>query len=252
MAPYVPKHKRQLTGSELGPYNCNMAAAAMLADAMTLGLVDVTADAMRSASGDSAGGTDIRDAATALARYNLYPTLYDSTDALGWTGLRSAIAHDRPAVVHGDYDAIPAILKGDKAFYGLHSVYWNAIVAGGVMVGDPLNDGRRGDIPKGYVVWPESVANGYAAAFPGGPYTALIATLTRIRVRVDVANVRSGPARSAAIITHKRRGALLRAGIRAELGERIGGDARWYRVWLADRNRLGYMHASVVTVSTIT
>jgi hypothetical protein len=250
MATYLPDFKKQLTGTKLGPYNCNMAAAAMLADAATLGIVNVSADAMRRASGrDEPAGTTIADALTALAAYGVHPTGYDASDGLTYGRLLELVSAGRSAIVHGDYDAVPTALRGDKDFEGYHSVFLAGLVPSGATIGDPLNDGRRPGIPRGWVVWPLDVLRLYMERFPGAGLTAAIMRLGTATVRVPVANVRAGPSRSSAIITRLRAGRRLRASEKPDLGESVGGDRRWWRV-LLPTGGVAWMHASVVLVTS--
>lgn len=240
MGRYQPKFKPQLTGTPLGPDNCNMAAAAVFADYQTLGAIDETADQMRAFSGDTVGGTNITDAATALAHVGLHLNIVRNgaisvlNDALLTLG----------AIVHGDYDQVPNALKGDVAFEGLHSIFACYRGLNDTLVYDSLDDGRAASVPKGPILWPNSVLDAYASKFPGG-ITYGLTTLWRVHVIVGAANIRPTPSTAMDPIDTLPRNAIVPYG-KIVIGQSVAGDARWFRVWDSRKNRLGYMHASVV------
>jgi Bacterial SH3 domain len=260
---YLANYEKQLTGSACGPYNCNMAASAMLAQQVSLGAINTAPDELRKLSGTAwectdnnklNDGTNIKDAATALARKGVHLTIYDSTDGRTFTMLTSALKEGRFAVVHGDYDQVPRQLRGDKDFLGLHSVFFHEYAAQvalyngtrgpGIRVGDGLNDGRRAGIPNGYVWWPLKVAENYAVKFPGGGLTYGLMDRRRLEARVN-ANVRTKPALSGKIIRTAPKGTDFTWGA-VQIGQAVGGDRRWYRVWDTSKGVVGFMHASVI------
>lgn len=277
---YEPLFRRQLTGTACGHANCNMAAAAHLADRATFGLVQRTADQMRTLSGTAAectdadprnDGTSQGDALVALAKLGLAPTAYDRSDGLAPSELRAYVVEGLGAIVMGDYDRVPLGLRGDREFLGFHSVWaneWTASVmvaprlefAGytgpAYRVWDSLNDGRAdrpsGKIaPKGPIWWPEPVMAAYAEAMAAGAGNLLVIVPDRVRatVRVNVANVRTGPGLSFPVFTRRSRGTVLPASALPDIGAAVGGERRWWRVWAGER--VGYMHASVVTIATV-
>jgi hypothetical protein len=260
---YLPQFEKQLTGSACGPYNCNMSASAMAAQQVSLGAINTSPDELRKLSGTAwectdnshlNDGTNIKDAATALARKGVHLTIFDSTDGQDFNDVIAALKGGRFAVVHGDYDQVPTKLRGDKDFLGLHSVFFQEYVASvtlyngtkgpAIRVGDGLNDGRRAGIPNGYVWWPVGVAKNYAVKFPGGGLTFGVIDRRRLEARVN-ANVRTKPSLSGAIIRTAPRGTDFTWGA-VQIGQSVGGDRRWYRVWDSARGVVGFMHASVI------
>jgi len=240
-----------------------MAAAAMATQQCTLGAINTNPDQMRTLSGTAwectdnnklNDGTSIQDAATAMAKKGIHLAVYDSSDGRDFDDIVAFLKIGRFAIVHGDYDQIPVKLRGDKDFLGYHSVYWqeyrasvslyNGTKGPGIRVGDGLNDGRRTGIPNGYVWWPASVAKNYAAKFPGGGFTFGIIDKRRIEARVEGTNVRSGTSTKTASIRKLHKGDELVWGA-MQLGQSVGGDRRWYRVWEPIKARVAYVHASV-------
>lgn len=265
---YLANFEKQLTGSACGPYNCNMAAAAMAVQQVTMGATDTTPDALRKLSGTAGEctdrikgneGTTIQNAATAMAKVGVHLSVFDSGDNQGFDDVVEYLKKGRFAIAHGDYDQIPVQLRGDKDFAGFHSVFFheyrgavnlfNGTRGPAVRVGDGLNDGRRSGIPSGYVWWPAAVARNYMAKFPGGGFTFGLIDLRTLRSRVATANVRDRATRQSSVIATLKSGAPSLVWGAAMLGETIGGDRRWFRVWVPQLARHGYMHASVVRTS---
>lgn len=249
---YDPRFKKQLTGTKLARFNCNMAASAVAADRYSLGAINVSADTMRARSGDTEGGTTIEAAATALSSFGITLNVYDATDGATLGNMWDFIDRGHGVIVHGDYDRIPVSLRGDKEFEGLHSVYVQEHDENDkrIKVWDSVDDGRIDQpsgtrAPKGPLWWPTSVLDAYAAAFPTRAIVFGDLPRRMLVARVAVANVRSGPGRSYPVIDQLRDGQRLERG-HVKVGERIGGDARWFRVWSTRKGVVGYMHASVV------
>ena len=113
-----PGSKKQLTGSALGPFNCNMASAAMMADRDTLGAIDVTPDAMRKASGDTSGGTSQGGANTALAKYGINVHSYDGHDGYTMAKFVADLKAGCGIMAAGDYDQLPYALLGLQGLQG--------------------------------------------------------------------------------------------------------------------------------------
>ena len=244
---YLPHFEKQLTGSPLQSTNCGAASGAMLTDQATLGLKDPTPEHFRRLTGDMEGGLTISGITNAMERLGVPVESFDFTDALHWPGLLSMLKAGRFAVVSGDYDSLPQNLKGDKDFKGLHSVMYQAVQPDKVRVGDPLNDGRRPGIPKGWITWPiyeaEQYVERFANQFSGGIY-AVVMRIQKVEARVK-ANVRLHPDRTAFVIaTIAGRQRLTTGG--TEQGEAIGGNKTWFRVWAPSASQVGYVHSSVV------
>lgn len=245
MAFYHPRFVPQLDGSILASKNCNMAAAATFADAVTLGIKRYTGAQMRRASGDTEGGTSLRAAVTALSR--LAHLTLDLEDGLSWIDLASAARRGFPFILHGDYDVLPYGLQGSRTFKDIHSVF--GLFDDGWLIYDPLDDGRAlstGHAPQGPIFWPEVVVRAYAEKYPGPAIMAGFGVKHYVRSCVAVANIRTGPSRTRRIIGTLRKGGtpppmLLTGG--TVPGESIGGNSRWWKVW--KNNRVAYMHTSV-------
>lgn len=244
---YLPHFEKQLTGSYLASTNCGAASGAMLVDQATLGLKDPSPEMFRRQTGDMEGGLLIGGIQTAMEHFGVPVTAYDYTDDLEWPTLLSMLRAGRFAVVSGDYGALPVKYRGDKDFVGNHSVVYQAVTASGIRVGDPLNDGRRPGIPKGWQVWPIDVARDYVMRFSqpyaGGIY-AVVMQKRQVEVRV-VANVRLHPARNAFILATFNEGKRLTYG-GTEMGEPFLGNRTWFRVWVPSAEKVGYVHASTV------
>lgn len=257
---YRPPFDKQLTGSLCGKANCNMCAAGRFANRQTLGALNYTGDEMRTLSGTAwkcadadpkNDGTNLKDAAVALSKL---ATPIVIRDDITWSEVITGL--DKVGFIcHGDYDRVPIGLRGDREFLGLHSVFFNerdAVGGKGILVYDSLDDARA-DLPTGHpapqgpIWWPESVAKAYAEAFPGPNITGAFGRLRRVRPVVPVANIRSGPTRKRPVIARaisshhdvNEWGVLVH-------GERIGRNDVWYRVWVPELRRIGFMHDSVV------
>lgn len=249
---YRPRPKKQLTGSILGPKNCNMSAAAVLADRDTLGEVNVTSDAMRKASGDTSGGTDQNGAHTALAKYGVVVDLYDAWDGRTFDNIVTALRYGQGVSASGVYGVLPYALKGDKDFDGTHQVFFNETRTsdGAILVYDGLDDGRRAGIPKAPIWWPRSEARQFCEAYPGSGLTYMATRRRRVTPKVDVANIRSGPGSQYEGIGTLKRGAYLARGSHAVIGTAPHNSTNrvWYKVWVPSLSRTGYMHSSVVSL----
>ena len=93
---------------------------------------------------------------------------------------RSLIQSGRGAVIYIMYYKVPSRLDSCPGYGGGHSVYVNEFrSAYGFLVGDPLADGRRRGIPKGWKWWPASVVREAAQAFPGTNPGRIHASFTR-------------------------------------------------------------------------
>ena len=249
---YRPTFEKQGTGSALGWKNCGAASGAMLTDRATLKLKDPSPDAFRTATGDFSGGLMISQVGTALTKYGVPHIVYDASDGYHWDDLVADLKRGCGMVVNGDYDVIPDALAGDKSFDGFHSEYWQSLTADGkgIVVGDPLCDGRRAGIPKGYVTYPLALAREYVEKFDrqvaGDGLHAAVMTLRRLRSRGDYAvNVRASATRQSAILG-RIRGTTTLAWGGTVLGEAVAGNRTWYRVWHPATARIAYVHASVV------
>lgn len=248
---YRAGFEKQLTGSHLGGSNCAAASGAMLVDQSTLRLKNPTPDAFRRATGDFSGGLMASQVGSTCERkYGVPVHVFDYDDNLDWPTLKRFLSNGRFAVISGDYEVLPRSMRGDKDFTGDHSVFYHRITSRGVIVGDPLADGRRPGIPKGYQLWPMDIARKYAMRFtqtkPGGIY-AVVLDRKRLRARPVSPNtkVRSVPKRGDNVIGSFGGTSTVVYGGTVQ-GESIGGNSTWFRIWWPKTNGFGYCHSSVV------
>lgn len=248
---YRAEFEKQGTGSALGWKNCAAASGAMLADQASLKLVDPEPDAFRRATGDFSGGLTISQVGDTLEQtYGIGVTVYDASDGYTWDALLADLKRGKFMVVNGDYDVVPYKLSGDKDFRGLHSEFWHRVTTAGIVVGDPLCDGRRAGIPNGYVTYPFNIAREYVEKFdrqvPGTGLHACVMDLKRLKARPRITtNVRRSPTRASGILgTISGLTTLVWGGTLK--GESIGGNSTWYKVWFPRTSSFGYCHSSVV------
>lgn len=242
-----------------GRFNCNMCAAASYLERVTLGGNHVSGCSMRRVSGTHGhctdtnplnNGTTIEVAASALAKYGRHLQVLKgrSIDKVFRT-----LGMGSPVILHGDYDGVPLELRGDREFHGFHSVLLNErdALRKRTLVFDSLDDGRADQptgrkAPHGPIYWPDNVVEDYANRFPDGVVFGYENVKSGLNVDVPRAHVRSTPHRTTGnILATLDRGEYRDRGA-VEHGERIGGDDRWYRVWLPHHETVGFIHASVV------
>jgi hypothetical protein len=247
---YRAGFEKQGTGTPLAWKNCAAASGAMLVDQGSLRLKNPSPDAFRKATGDFVGGLEVSQVASTCEKYGVPVHAYDWTDNLTWDQLTTFIKRGQFAVVAGDYETLPYALKGDKNFTGDHSVLFGEIVGTKIRVGDPLNDGRRPNIPKGYIWWPLSEARQYVMKYtqnrPGGIY-ATVLDRRRLRARPVSPNtrVRATATRDGKVIgSFGGTTTVIYGG--TVVGESIGGNRTWFRIWWPQTASFGYCHASVV------
>lgn len=248
---YRAKFEKQNTGSALAWSNCAAASAAMLADQSTLGMKDPTPDRIRKLTKDFEGGLTMSQVGSALDRIGIHTTVYDGSDGYTWRKMHEDLLEGRFMVVAGDYDVIPVELRGDKDYGGFHAVFFHEVDDGHVIVGDPLNDGRREDIPRGYLRWPIEVAKAYVQAvnnqIPGDSLHACVMDLRLLTHRSNRrgCNIRRLPDRASPITGRIANGEDAVWGGTVK-GQMVNGSDVWYKVWNVDANRIGYAHSAVV------
>lgn len=248
---YRAGFEKQGTGTTLAWKNCAAASGAMLADQATLRLKNPSPDAFRKATGDFIGGLNPSQVGSTLeTKYGVPVHVYDWNDGLTWDQLVRFLKRGQFAVVAGDYETLPYALKGDKDFRGDHSTLYHEIVGDKIRVGDPLNDGRRPGIPKGYIWWPLSEARQYVMKFsenrPGGIYAVVMdRRLLRARPVTPATNIRATPTRDGRVIGKFGGSSTVVYG-GTVTGEAIAGNRTWFRVWWPQTASFGYCHASVV------
>lgn len=254
---YRATFRKQLTGSNLEGVNCGAASGAMLVDQGSLGAKRPSADAFRRRTGDWSGGLFIGTVGSTVEKYGVGVHVFDGADGLTWAQLLAYLKAGRMAVVQGDYSVVPTRLTGSDQFNGLHSEFYHQYSAtNGILVGDPLNDGRLlpsgRRAPKGYVWYPLSVARNYVESFDrkvAGPgLHAAVLDRKRLKARpiTPATNVRSGPYMTSPVIGKFGGSTTVIWGAKVQGGS-VGGNTTWYRIWLPSANRIGFCHSSVVT-----
>jgi hypothetical protein len=185
---YRPAFVKQGDGSRCQWSNCNCAAHAMAAmrhregvdPRNSHGWPPTPSEIRNYISPHSCGGTDLGDGERALI--HLYGVDLSVRWDVPWTTFRSLIISGRGAVVPIQYSVIsPTKFDASPGFTGGHGIYVNERRAsdGAFLVGDPLADGRRKGIPKGYQWWPASLLQRAAMAFPGTDPGTIHASFTR-------------------------------------------------------------------------
>lgn len=236
-----------------------MAAAAVQADRMTLGVVQVSHTRMRILSGTSGDcvdanpdndGTDFPDALRALAALGLYPRPEAGTvDVLELR--RWALRGVQVSIVYG---VVPVALRGDPNFTGRHRVFLNAWRRqdGAYLVYDSLADARRAGIPQAPQWWPGHVVEDAAEAYQAGTGNswAIVPQRRRARARGDYANVRETPDRTKVPMYRIVPPVKLEAGAKSVDGEAVAGSTRWWPVHVPGAG-VGYVHDSVVLIGSV-
>jgi hypothetical protein len=245
---YKPGFEKQLTGSDLQSFNCAAASGAMLTDRATLGIKDPSPDKFRKKTGDDKGGLYMGAVGNALEALGVDALVWDADDHLRWPRVKTMAKRGQSLVIAGDYEELPLKLRGDKDFTGDHSVFLFRMFSKVSVIGDPLNDGRRTNIPDGYITWPNEVVYDYVKNFDRDTQGGIHAASARLdwvkpRSQMRAVDVRSRPEKDAPIIDSLEWGKRLNTG-GTIVGEAIRGQERWFKVWC--RNQVGYIHSSVV------
>lgn len=292
---YDPTRQDQLVpGFALGGKSCTCFAGATGVDRNTFGKTIITGKKVRIETGDTIGGTTIQQVDDAIAR--LIGEDDFSTGYWQWDRLDHALQNGKGLVVAIRYRGVHRyqrkllaqlghiaqehLIWGSELF-GSDDLDWHAevwhrwLAAGtttvldgktlaappherGLIVGDPLCDGRRSTVAKGYVVYPESLVRAIAAdsLLFGKTYAAILLDaryevadkpptvpvrtlqyggkaikMRRLRT-VRPANLRERPRRnrkdpSKYRVRYLPKGSVFRAWQKAE-GTMIGGSNIWY------------------------
>lgn len=263
--PYTPPFIKQLDGSRFAGFNCTVASSCMAAIRHRRGSNPPgtaqwypTPAYVRYRMGDTSGGTNLSQNDAIF--YKLYGINFEVRYKLAWSTFRSKIKAGQAAVLQGGYDVVRLTrYSGSSTFYGNHAVYVNAVRYNSTakryeyQVGDPLCDGRRTGIPRGYQWWPESLLKSFAGRLLVGSYrlgigyvyamftkdTEITPTLTlrygavktdprRVYVRHDNITVQRGPSYEYANVrVVKPKGAYILTRRQAVDGQEINGDKRW-------------------------
>jgi len=153
----------QFDGSRYSGTNCAMAAGAMLAHAM--GYAGFSGADLRSASGDTEGGTNMGNVATALTRVGVDGARLNYQNQVDYNTFQKRLQKGAPAVLAGWTGDIPPQFNSTSGIMG-HSI----MVAGydekrkAYLVLDPSDNRKTG------VWWPETVIEDFAW---GGSYNGM-------------------------------------------------------------------------------
>lgn len=197
---YTPPHVEQLHGPDpTAGSDCAIAVAKMAIRFGTCGQLDPGMDAIREQAGlDTPNPPGSNDYSTTMDEYVRCLNSYDDeAQRAGFKGV-SAMEHERGQWENDDQGLAPTIRReehwccvfvdygvvqdrepaktGDKSFRGAHAVGVYGFKSADetddgkakCKVYDPLNDGRRDEIPKGPVWWLMSTMRDAADAYAGG------------------------------------------------------------------------------------
>ena len=259
-AHYRPVFRKQLTGSATQADDCGPAAARHALDRLSLGGHDVPISKIRLRMGLPKGQAQIHDVAELFSNMGVHVQIFTRTMHFSVADLRTHLANGGFAVCLGDYEKVPANLKGDLEFQDNHFVMLNELnplIAGhafeGVLVYDSLDDHRKDPptgrrAPRGPIVWPFAVLESYLVNLSNEPDDDItVAIFPRRRVkRIDQnpVNVQPTASTAQAPIGTWLSGELEHAGTIP--GEPINGDHRWFRVWWPEAAVVAFVHASAV------
>ena len=187
MVPARPEQVDQLDGSRYGGLNCTCAAGAMAIARATLNAKRPTGAAVRKATGDTSGGTNLRQVAAAAK--SGWDVDLDVELGVTFSMLEQRLHAGQGAILQG-WEAITmgTQWQASETFGGNHAWYVNdgrdwrqredgLWIAGYFRVFDPLADGRRPAIAKSPFWIPRDVVMRWAGRLdvsdPDEPYVPL-------------------------------------------------------------------------------
>ena len=264
LAHFRPIFRKQLTGSATAKDDCGPAAARHAHERLTLGSHDVPISKIRLRMGLPTGQATINDVADFFAVQGVHIQIFTRTDHFSTADLRTHLANGGFAVCLGDYEKVPANLKGDLEFKDNHFVMLNELnptikgqVFEGVLVYDSLDDHRKDQptgrrAPRGPIVWPFAVLESYLVNLSNAPDNDItVAIFPRRRVRridQNLVSVQPAPSTIPAPIGTWSAGELEHAGTFP--GDPVNGDKRWFRVWWPEGAVPAFVPAAAVLEST--
>jgi hypothetical protein len=260
-AHFRPPFRRQFSGIATQKDDCGPIATRHALSRWTLGSQDLAVATIRSRMGLPTGQATINHQADVFGKMGVHLAIFDRFDHFSSADLRAHLAAGGFAICLGDYERVPANLKGDREFNGNHYVMLNELnptIAGkpveGVLVYDGLDDGRidapskSQRAPRGPIVWPFAVLETYLRNLSNkvdDDITVAIFPRRRLKRRDPGAvNIRPTASTAGAPIGKWLAGELEHAGI--VIGDPHGGDRRWFRVWWPEDAVVAFVHASVV------
>lgn len=154
---YQPVFQPQLDGSTLAGFNCTCASGAMAADDDSCGTKRPSSSQVRRWTGDITGGTTLAEVDDAL-RTHLGIDL-DTRYRYPWADFVKRVNGGESAILQGWYEPIrTSRFSGDRNFGGNHAM----LVTPGLVVMDPLADGRFGLYKYHGEAYPESLLRQFA------------------------------------------------------------------------------------------
>lgn len=155
---YEAKFMKQLDGSRFQGTNCNCASDAMLINRATKGMKRPTASTVRKLTGDTFGGTNLRQVHDVnRVHYGIRSVLQQPTP---WGELMDRARNGRGFVLQIRYQAL-RYTRFDcfrHNFGDNHSIWINHMNANGTLHGaDPGADGRYRGCPSGYQNYPQAL-----------------------------------------------------------------------------------------------
>jgi hypothetical protein len=266
--PYTPPFIKQLDGSRYAGTNCTVASSCMAAIRHRRGSNPPgtaqwypTPSYVRYRMGDTSGGTNLQQNDSIFYRY--WGINMEVRYKLGWSMFRTKIKAGQAAVLQGGYDVVRLTrFSGSSNFYGNHAVYVNEVRYNSTArryeykVGDPLCDGRRSGIPRGYQWWPESLLKSFAGRLMVGSYrlgigyvyamftrdtevTPTAPTLTlrygahsttarKVYAKYEGVAMKKGPGSTFATIRRYSKGNYMLTRRQSTTGQWVNGSNRWY------------------------
>ena len=158
MAVFQPLPVYQLDGSRFQGSNCNCASDAMLISRGTHGRKHPTAATVRKLTGDTYGGTNLRQVNT--VNHSDYGLESVPRQPIDWDELMDKARNGRGFILQLRYQPIRYTRYDcSRHNYGdNHSIYINKMNLDGTLRGcDPLADGRYGRCPRGYQNYPRAL-----------------------------------------------------------------------------------------------
>jgi hypothetical protein len=172
---YRPHQVDQLDGSRYAGTNCTCASAAMALDRHTTGGTRTTASRVRTLTGDTSGGTNLRQNEAALIKgWNVdldlrLPTTWPDFCFRLDMG-QGAILQGASSATHGTIYSASETFRGNHAWFVNErrrlSVKGNRVTQ--FLVYDPLADGRRAGIATSPMWIPEPIVRRFAALLNTG------------------------------------------------------------------------------------
>ncbi len=170
--PQGPDSRCIVHGIPLGWDSCTMYAGAMAVDSTTQGRIHPSGCTLRTRSGDTSGGTTLRQMADAvLSVTGIVVATYTGANVLTPERVAAYIRAGRKCVIQGNADAMIGTPFQSTAGAVNHAVMLNAVYGGTVShpdrasVFDPAADGRPRPyhVDQGPSVWPWSLVLKFAA-----------------------------------------------------------------------------------------